>query len=67
MVDVYLNDQAYWRDVPIKAWEFRLGGYQVLKKRLSFRESKVLGRGLSVSELSWWSLVARRIAGTLDT
>ena len=26
MVDVYLNDRAYWKDVPIEVWEYRLGG-----------------------------------------
>ena len=65
MVDVYLNDRAYWRDVPIEAWEYRLGGYQVLKKWLSYRESKVLGRGLDVEEVKWWSEVARRVSGIL--
>ena len=63
MVDVYLNDRAYWKDVPIEVWEYRLGGYQVLKKWLSYRESKVLGRGLAVGEVAWWSEVARRVAG----
>ena len=48
VVDVYLNDNAYWRDVPTEVWEYRLGGYQVLKKWLSYRESKVLGRALTV-------------------
>ncbi len=66
MVDVYLNDRAYWKDVPINVWQYRLGGYQVLKKWLSYRESKVLGRELTVSEVSWWSEVARRVAGTLN-
>ncbi len=66
MVDIYLNDRAYWKDVPSEVWEYRLGGYQVLKKWLSYRESKVLGRGLSVSEVSWFSEVARRVAGVLD-
>ncbi len=66
MVDVYLNDRAYWRDVPLAAWEYRLGGYQVLKKWLSYRESKVLGRGLGVSEVAWWSEVARRIMAILQ-
>ena len=65
MVDVYLNDRAYWKDVPIEVWEYRLGGYQVLKKWLSYRESKVLGRGLTVSEVAWWSEVARRIGAVL--
>ena len=62
MVDVYLNDRAYWKDVPSEVWEYRLGGYQVLKKWLSYRESKVLGRALEVSEVSWFSEVARRIS-----
>jgi type ISP restriction-modification system protein len=34
-VDVWLNDTAYWRTVPSAVWEFRIGGYQVVKKWLS--------------------------------
>ncbi len=30
--DVYLNDDAYWMNVPANVWNYRLGGYQVLKK-----------------------------------
>ena len=48
-------------EAPIAVKEYRLGGYQLVKNWLSYRESKVLGRGLSVSEVSWWSEVARRI------
>ncbi|MDE2746139.1 MAG: N-6 DNA methylase [Chloroflexota bacterium] len=66
-VDVYLNDNAYWRDIPLTVWNYRLGGYQVLKKWLSYRESKVLGRALEVGEVSWFSEVARRIAVILET
>ena len=36
--DVYLNDRAYWRNVPAAVWNYQLGGYQVLKKWLSYRE-----------------------------
>ena len=43
--DVHLNDRAYWRNVPALVWSYKLGGYQVLKKWLSYRERKVLGRG----------------------
>ena len=25
--DVYLNDRAYWRNVPAAAWNYQLGGY----------------------------------------
>ena len=44
-LDVYLNDRAFWRNVPAAIWDYKLGGYQVLKKWLSYRESDVLGAG----------------------
>ena len=66
VVDVYLNEVTYWADVPSAVWEYRLGGYQVLKKWLSYREHKVLGRGLEVSEVAWFSEGVRRIAAMLD-
>ena len=31
-------------------WSYKLGGYQVLKKRLSYRERGVLGRPLTPEE-----------------
>ncbi len=37
--DVYLNDNAFWSNVPENVWNFTIGGYQVLKKWLSYRES----------------------------
>lgn len=43
MVDVYLNENAQGRDIPTEVWEYRLGGYQVLKKWLCYRERKVPG------------------------
>lgn len=30
--DVYLNEAAYWRNVPLRVWEYTLGGYPVMKK-----------------------------------
>ena len=36
--DVYLNADAFWRNVPTAVWNYKLGGYQVLKKWLSYRE-----------------------------
>ena len=41
--DIDLNDNAYWRNVPAAVWTYRLGGYQVLKKWLSYRERTVFG------------------------
>ncbi len=63
--DIHLNDNAYWRNVPANVWNYRLGGYQVLKKWLSYRERKVLGRELRVEEVGYFSEVARRIGAIL--
>ena len=63
--DIYLNEKAFWRNVPAGVWDYKLGGYQVLKKWLSYRERKVLGRALKSEEVFYFSEVARRIAGIL--
>ena len=60
--DVYLNDRAYWRNVPAAVWGYKLGGYQVLKKWLSYRERKVLGRALRPEEVQHFTDTARRVA-----
>ncbi|MDP2948353.1 MAG: type ISP restriction/modification enzyme, partial [Chloroflexota bacterium] len=60
--DVYLNDVAYWRGVPGGVWKFVIGGYQVIKKWLSYRESEILGRPLTVEEVREVTEMARRIA-----
>ena len=66
-VDVHLNDNARWNNVPAAVWNYKLGGYQVLKKWLSYRESKVLGRSLLPEEVQHFTDTARRIAGILKT
>src|SRR5450759_5926246 len=48
--DVYLNDVAYWRCVPANVWRYTIGGYQVIKKWLSYRERALLGRDLKPEE-----------------
>ena len=63
--DIHLNDRAYWRNVPAAVWSYKLGGYQVLKKWLSYRESGVLGRSLKPEEVQHFTDTARRIAGIL--
>ena len=63
--DIYLNDRAYWRNVPSAVWSYKLGGYQVLKKWLSYRERGVLGRPLRPEEVQHFTDTARRIAGIL--
>lgn len=64
-LDIYLNDTAYWRNVPRKVWECTLGGYQVLKKWLSYREASILGRPLTVEEVGYFRDVIRRIAALI--
>ena len=64
--DVYLNDRAYWRNVPATVWNYQLGGYQVLKKWLSYRESKVLGRSLLPEEVQHFTDITRRIAAIIQ-
>ena len=64
--DIHLNDNAYWRNIPANVWNYRLGGYQVLKKWLSYRERKVLGRELRVEEVGYFSEVTRRIGAILQ-
>ncbi len=64
-VDVYLNDDALWAAVPTNVWEYTLGGYQVLKKWLSYREEHLLGRPLHEDEARYFSKVVRRITAIL--
>ena len=64
--DVYLNDSAYWRNVPATVWDYQLGGYPVLKKWLSYRESKVLGRSLMPEEVWDFTDMARRIGSIIQ-
>ncbi len=60
--DIHLNDTAYWRNIPIAVWNYRLGGYQVLKKWLSYREHPILNRPLNPEEVQHFTNTARRIA-----
>jgi len=63
--DVYLNDVAYWACVPANVWRYTIDGYQVLKKWLSYREHRVLGRDLHATESREVTAIARRIAALL--
>ena len=63
--DVYLNERAYWRNIPTAVWNYKLGGYQVLKKWLSYRERNVLGRALLPEEVQHFTDTARRIGAIL--
>ena len=63
--DVYLNNFAYWRNIPRSVWEYTIGGYQVIKKWLSYREIELLNRALTLNEANEIRDMARRIAAIL--
>ena len=63
--DIYLNDTACWSNVPEKVWDYTIGGYQVMKKWLSYREFALLGRALTPDEAREVTQMARRIAALL--
>lgn len=64
-VDVYLNGDTLWTAVPANVWTYTLGGYQVLKKWLSYRELSLLGRPLLSEEAQYFAQVVRRITAIL--
>lgn len=64
-LDVYLNDDAYWRNVPRNVWEYTIGGYQVIKKWLSYREVDLLNRALTLAEANELRDTMRRITAIL--
>lgn len=63
--DIYLNNFVRWKNVPLRVWDYRIGGYQVIKKWLSYRDRKLLGRGLTLDEVTEVTAMARRIAAIL--
>ena len=65
--DVYLNGNALWRNVPAAVWRYKLGGYQVLKKWLSYRERAILRRTLKPEEVQHFSDTSRRISAIILT
>ena len=60
--DIYLNDMVYWCNVPDEVWGFTIGGFQVLKKWLSYRTEAILGRPLSLTDINYFRDTARRLA-----
>lgn len=64
-VDVGMNGAGFWRNVPERVWEAHIGGYQVLKKRLSYRDRSILDRPLTGEEVSQVEATARRLAAIL--
>ena len=60
--DVWMNGASFWRNVPDVVWETHIGGYQVLKKWLSYRDGSIVGRPLSEDEVTRVQGMVRRLA-----
>jgi len=60
--DIFLNDDACWRNIPEAVWDYTIGGYQVIKKWLSYREKPLLGRSLTPEEVRYVTEIVRRLA-----
>lgn len=63
--DIYLNEVAFWSNIPAQVWEYYIGGYQVIKKWLSYREKSMLGRSLKMEEVEYVTEMARRLAAII--
>ena len=64
-LDVYVNDRAYWANVPLDVRTMTIGGYPVIKKWLSYREFRILGRPLLQEEMTYITEVIRRLKALL--
>ena len=51
--------------MPERVWDYTIGGYQVMKKWLSYREFALLGRTLTPDEAREVTHMARRIAALI--
>jgi hypothetical protein len=64
-LDIYLNHQTFWSCVPERVWSFKIGGFQVLKKWLSYREHgdgpPLLGRSMTPAETRSFTNLAQRL------
>ena len=61
VVYLYLNDACAWINVPQNVWELYIGGYQVIKKWLSYREFSFIKRPISPAEADEVQAMARRL------
>ena len=64
-IDICLKGNAFWRNLPLAAWNYRLGGYQVLEKWPPNREPDVPRLPLHQEEIQAFSYKPRRIRAIL--
>jgi hypothetical protein len=64
--DLFLNEDAYFANVPELVWNYQLGGYPVLKKWLGYRQAdRRDGNSLTDDERRWFRQIIQRIAALL--
>ncbi|HMS39658.1 MAG TPA: N-6 DNA methylase [Pyrinomonadaceae bacterium] len=63
--DIFINNFAYWRNVPERVWNYYIGGYQVIKKRLNYRENEIFKKTLKLDEITEVTNIIRRIAAII--
>jgi type ISP restriction-modification system protein len=64
-IGLFIPGVSFWSNVPETVWEYAIGGYQVLKKWLSYRERHVLGRDITKDEAREFTHIVCRIAALL--
>lgn len=60
LVRVWINDEQYFDNIPVKAWEFYIGGYQPAQKWLKDRH----GRTLSYEEILHYQKIIKALVLT---
>lgn len=63
--DVYLNEKAFWRNVPVEVWRYTHRGVPLLRTWLHDRRASALGRAMLRDEVTQFSTAVRRIAQLL--
>ncbi|MCU4161096.1 hypothetical protein AiwAL_13430 [Acidiphilium sp. AL] len=63
--DIHLNSSTYWANILERVWETHIGGDQVIKKWLSYRERRIIGRALTPDEVRPVMETARHLAAIL--
>lgn len=63
--DIFISPASFWANIPDEVWNLHIGGYQVIKKWLSYRDASIIGRELTAKEITHIQSTARRLAAIL--
>ncbi|MCX8027544.1 MAG: hypothetical protein N3A62_06795 [Thermodesulfovibrionales bacterium] len=59
---VYINNEQYFKEVPLEVWQYQIGGYQVCDKWLKDRKDRVL----SLEDTQTYCRIVTAIAKTIE-